>query len=146
MEAAVFFFLNAEKRLQQCTASHPRKWNYLSVNFLRSLFHIADYVNLSNTYAIPYVQLKLWYLVPVFLRMKLLVQSKKKYKSPVSDQIPVGRFGAGSESFLSAIHKPTNSIWKAEELPDQCNKSIIVPIHSKSDTTVCNNYREISLL
>jgi hypothetical protein len=30
---------------------------------------------------------------------------------------------------LSGVHKPINSIWNKEKLPDQWKESIIVPIH-----------------
>jgi hypothetical protein len=69
-----------------------------------------------------------------------------KYKSPGSDQIPAELIEAGGKMLLSAIHKLINSIWNKEEFPDQCKKSIIVPILKKSDKTDRNNYRGISLL
>jgi hypothetical protein len=47
---------------------------------------------------------------------------------------------------LSAIHKLINSSWNKEELPDQWNETIIVPVHKKGDKTGCNNYRGIYLL
>jgi hypothetical protein len=59
----------------------------------------------------------------------------KKYKSPGSDQIPAELIHAGGEILLSAIHKLINSVWNKEELPDQWNESIIVPIHKKDDKT-----------
>jgi len=33
-----------------------------------------------------------------------------------------------------------------EQLPEEWNKAIIVPLHKKGDKLNCNNYREISLL
>jgi hypothetical protein len=47
---------------------------------------------------------------------------------------------------MSEIHKLINSVWNKEKLPDQWKKSIIVPIHKKSDKTDCNNFRGIPLL
>jgi hypothetical protein len=44
------------------------------------------------------------------------------------------------------MHKPINSIWNEEELPDQWKESIIVPIHKKGDKNYFNNYRGISPL
>ena len=38
------------------------------------------------------------------------------------------------------------SIWNKQELPDEWEESIIVPIHKKGDKTDCSNYRGISLL
>jgi hypothetical protein len=47
---------------------------------------------------------------------------------------------------VSAIHKLISSIWNTEELPDQWNEAIIVPVHKKGDEPDSNNYRMISLL
>jgi hypothetical protein len=70
----------------------------------------------------------------------------KRYKSPVSDEIPAELIQAGGETLLSAIHKLINSIWNKKELPTQWKVSIIVPILKKGEKTNCNNYRGISLL
>jgi hypothetical protein len=69
----------------------------------------------------------------------------KRYKSPGSDQIAAELIQAGSEILRPEIHKLINSIWNAEELPDQWKESIIVPVHKKGDETDYNNYRGISL-
>jgi hypothetical protein len=47
---------------------------------------------------------------------------------------------------VSVIHKPINSIWNKEELPDKAKESIIAPIHKIGDKSYCNNCRGISLL
>jgi hypothetical protein len=52
----------------------------------------------------------------------------------------------GINKLFSAIHKLINSVWKEEELPDQCKECIIVPIHKKGDKIDCNFYHSISLL
>jgi hypothetical protein len=70
----------------------------------------------------------------------------KKYNSPGSDQIPAEIIQSGGEILVSVMHKHINSIWNKEELTDQWNESIILPIHKKGDKTDCNNYRGISLL
>jgi hypothetical protein len=70
----------------------------------------------------------------------------RKYKSPGSDQIPAELIQAEGKMLLSAIHKLVNSIWIMEELLDQREESIIVPVHKKGDKIDCNNYRGISLL
>jgi hypothetical protein len=37
-------------------------------------------------------------------------------------------------------------MWNNEELPDQWNESILLPIHKNGDKTDCSNFRGISLL
>jgi hypothetical protein len=39
---------------------------------------------------------------------------------------------AGSETSYSETHKLINSIWSKEELPQQWNGSIIVPVYKKA--------------
>jgi hypothetical protein len=52
---------------------------------------------------------------------------------------------AGGETD-SEIQRFIYSIWNKEEIPQQWNESIIVPIYKKGDKTECNNYQGISLL
>jgi hypothetical protein len=53
---------------------------------------------------------------------------------------------AGGETLYSEIHRLICSIWNKEELPQQWEESIIVPIYRKGDKADCNNYQGISLL
>jgi hypothetical protein len=41
----------------------------------------------------------------------------------------------------SKIHKLINCIWNKEKLPEQWNKSIIIPAYKKGDKSECSNYR-----
>jgi sorting nexin-29 len=83
---------------------------------------------------------------PSCLKVEIVIAKLKKYKSPDSDEILAELIQAGGEMLLSAIHKLINSVWNEEELPDQWNESIIVPVHKMGDKTDCNNYRGMSLL
>jgi hypothetical protein len=42
---------------------------------------------------------------------------------------PAELIQAGGEILLSAIHKPINSVWNKQQLPDQWKESIIVPVY-----------------
>jgi hypothetical protein len=66
------------------------------------------------------------------LEVEIDIAKLKKYKSPVSDQIPTEMNQAGCEILLSALHKLVNYIWK-EELPNQWKESIIIPVHKTGD-------------
>jgi hypothetical protein len=70
----------------------------------------------------------------------------KQYKSPSSNEILAELIQACGETFQYEMHKPINSIWNKEELPDQWKESIIVPIYKKGNKTDCSNYHGISLL
>ena len=41
--------------------------------------------------------------------------------------------------------KLTNSVWNKEELPEEWQESVIVPIYKNGDKTYCSDYRGISL-
>jgi hypothetical protein len=82
---------------------------------------------------------------PSRLEVEIAITKSKKDKLPGSDQIPAELIQAGGETLLSAIHKLINSIWNKEELPNQVNESIIIPVHKKNDKAHCNNYSGISL-
>jgi hypothetical protein len=69
----------------------------------------------------------------------------KRFKLPGSDQIPAEQIQAGDEILWSEIGKPMNSVWSKEEMPNQWQESIILPVHKKGDKTDCSNYRGISL-
>jgi hypothetical protein len=83
---------------------------------------------------------------PSLVKVEIAFGKLKRYKSPGTDQILAELIKAGGETLCSHIHKFICSVWNKEELPQQWKESIIVPIHKKSDTTDCNNYRGVSLL
>jgi hypothetical protein len=50
---------------------------------------------------------------------------------PGGDHICAELIQAGGETLRSEIHKLINSVWNKEELLDQWNEPIIVPIYKK---------------
>jgi hypothetical protein len=74
-------------------------------------------------------------IVPGPSHLKVEIQKVKKCKSLGSDEIPAELIQAGGEILLSVIHKLINSVWNKEELVDQWNEYIIVPVHKKGDKT-----------
>jgi len=77
---------------------------------------------------------------------ELAIGKLKRHKSPGIDQIPAYVIEASGRTICSAILKLIISIWNKEGLPEEWEKSIIVPIYKKRDKRDCNNYRDIPLL
>ena len=76
---------------------------------------------------------------------ELAIEKLKSHKSPGIDQIPVELIKARGKTIRYQIHKLI-PIWNKEELREEWNELIIVPIYKKGDKTDCSNYRGISLL
>jgi hypothetical protein len=72
---------------------------------------------------------------PSRLKVEIVIEKYKKYKSAGSDEILAELIQGGGEILLSAIHKLVNSIWNKEEMPDQWKESIIVQADKKGDKT-----------
>ena len=83
---------------------------------------------------------------PSAFEVEVAIEKLKNHKSPGIDQIPAELIKADGRTIRCAIHKLIISIWNKEELPEEWQESIIVPIHKKGDKTDCNNYRGISVL
>ena len=77
---------------------------------------------------------------------EMAIEKLKRNKSSGTDHIPAEMMKAGGRTVCSEIHELINSIWYKEELTEEWNKSIIIPIYKEGDETDCSNYRGISLL
>jgi hypothetical protein len=76
----------------------------------------------------------------------MATEKLKRHNSPGVDKIPSELTQAGNRTTCSEVHKLVNAVWNKEELPEEWNESIIVPIYKKGDKTYCSNYRGIPLL
>jgi hypothetical protein len=76
---------------------------------------------------------------PIPFEVDIAIAKLERYKSPGSEQIPPEFIQAG-ETLRSEIHQLINSIWSKEELPEQWNESVIVPVHERGDKTDYSNY------
>jgi hypothetical protein len=77
---------------------------------------------------------------PSSFEVETAIGKLKRYKSPGTDQIPAELIQAGGNTLCSEIHKFINCIWNKEELPEQWNESITVPIYKKGYKMDCSNY------
>jgi hypothetical protein len=74
---------------------------------------------------------------PILVEVDIAIGKLRSCKSPGTDKIPAELIKAGCETY-SEIHKV---MFYKEELPQECNESIIIPIYKKGDKTDFNNYR-----
>jgi len=58
--------------------------------------------------------------------LDMAIEELKRHKSPGIDQIPAELIKAGVRKIHSEIHERIIFIWTKEELPAECNESIIV--------------------
>ena len=82
---------------------------------------------------------------PSAFEVQMATGKLKTHKSPSIDQMPAELIKAGGRTIRSDIYELINSIWNKDELPEEWNESIVVPIYKKGDKTYCSNYRGISL-
>jgi len=78
---------------------------------------------------------------PSSFAVEISTEKLKIYKSSGSDHIRTVLIQARGNTLRSEIHELINTIWSKEELPQQWNEFIIVPIYKNGDKTDCNNYR-----
>jgi hypothetical protein len=65
---------------------------------------------------------------PSAFEVKMAIEKLKRYKSPVTNQIPAELIKAGGRTIRAEVHKLINSVWNKKELPEQWKESIIVSI------------------
>jgi hypothetical protein len=124
----------------QVTDSHNtlNRWkNYCSQ--LLNVHRVSDVRQIEIHTAEPLVP------DPNLFEVEIDVTKFESCKLPGHDQIPAEQIQARSEKLWSEIHKPINSIWNKEELPDHWKESV-VPIHKKGYKIDCSNYHVITLL
>ena len=83
---------------------------------------------------------------PTVEEIKVVVQKRKNYKAPGTDNIPAELFRYGGNEVVKHLHTIMKDIWQKEKMPAEWNVSIICPVHKKGDIMECSNYRGVSLL
>ena len=74
------------------------------------------------------------------------IRTLKRNKSPGTDEITDETIQASGEQLVRQIHLLYNKAWNESTIPEECNKSILVPIPKKGDVSRCANYRTVSLI
>ncbi|CAF5195965.1 unnamed protein product, partial [Rotaria magnacalcarata] len=69
----------------------------------------------------------------LYSEVQAAINSLKRNKSPGSDGVTAEMLQAGSEPLSRQIHKLCNKAWHEGTIPEECGKSILVPIPKKGD-------------
>ena len=83
---------------------------------------------------------------PSLREVKEILNKLKNNKSPGEDQITAELLKYGGEKLEEKIQKLLEQIWLQEQMPQDWNEAILIPVHKKGDKMKCSNYRGIALL
>ena len=63
-----------------------------------------------------------------------------------SDEIPVDVFQILKDDAGKVLHSICQQIWKTQQWPQVCKRSVFIPIPKKGNAKECSNYRTIALI
>ena len=73
-------------------------------------------------------------------------QSITMNKASGGDGIPVELFQILNDDAVKVLHSICQQIWKTQQWPQDCKRSVFIPIPKKSNAKECSNYRTIALI
>ena len=67
-------------------------------------------------------------------------------KASGGDGIPVELFQILNDDAVKVLHSVCQQIWKTQQWPQDCKRSVFIPIPKKDNAKECSNYRTIALI
>ena len=67
-------------------------------------------------------------------------------KASGGDGIPVELFQILKGDAVKVLHSICQQIWKIQQCPQNCKRSVFIPILKKGNAKECSNYRTIALI
>ena len=67
-------------------------------------------------------------------------------KASGSDGIPVELFQILKADAVKVLHSICQQIWKTQQWPQDCKRSVFIPIPKKGNAKECSNYHTIALI
>ena len=67
-------------------------------------------------------------------------------KASGGDRIPVELFQILKDDVVKVLHSIGQQIWKTQQWPQDCKRSVFIPIPKKGNAKECSNYRTIALI
>ena len=84
---------------------------------------------------------------PTLEEVEIAIAKTGNRKAPGEDGIPAEIFKHGGDAIIKKLHQIFLQVWACEKVPTDWRDAIFVTIFKKKgDSTVCGNYRGISLL
>ena len=78
--------------------------------------------------------------------VKWTLESITTKKANGGDGIPVELFQILKDDTEKVLHSICQQIWKTQQWPQDCNRSVFIPIPKKGNTKECSNYHTIALI
>ena len=88
------------------------------------------------------------YLEPDILEceVKWALGSITTNKASGGDGIPVELLQILKDDAVKVLHSISQKIWKTQQWPQDCKRSIFIPVPKKGNARECSNYRTIALI
>ena len=67
-------------------------------------------------------------------------------KASGGDGIPVELFQIRKDDAVKVLHSICQQIWKTQQWPQDCKRSVFIPIPKKGNAKECSNYHTIALI
>ena len=67
-------------------------------------------------------------------------------KASGGDGIPVELLQILKDDAVKVLHSISQKIWKTQQWPQDCKRSIFIPVPKKGNARECSNYRTIALI
>ena len=78
--------------------------------------------------------------------VKWALGSTTMNKASRGDGIPAELFQILKDDAVKALHSIRQQIWKTQQWPQDCKRSVFIPIPKKGDANECSNYCTIALM
>ena len=79
-------------------------------------------------------------------KVKWALGSITMNKASGGDGIPVELFQILKDDAVKVLHSIYQQIWKTQQWPQDCERSVFIPIPKKGNAKKCSNYRTIALI
>ena len=67
-------------------------------------------------------------------------------KARGGDGIPVELFQILKDDAMELLHSTCHQIWKTQQWPQDCKKSVFIPVPKKGNAKECSNYHIIAFI